>query len=382
MVFPLPDDALIALTNSRAGSSFVVSARYGGTQTIPSAGFPDYAAVPITSDGQFSFDMTGQVQASGSLFVASDGESLVPKAMDDPLAPFGQELQIDYVVAQGGQSWRIPMGVYRIGEVPSWDETYRRYPSMRVKSGWSVEVDFVDRFDRISAAQFLGPTAPSAGSVLAEASLLAAGAGVTTSWPAGLVDASIPSSITYQDDRLDAISQLLAAINCDPGMTRQGALTAIPRDRWIGATSDDADVRMDGVVSFTGGMSGAVYNAVVYSNDQSGLTPAVAMITDDSNPLSVNRLGLRVYTESSSLMDTAAKLQKAAQTTLVRVSQRGAQTIKVEGLPRPDADLGDLVWARDELSGREGIGQLVSFQTAGFDATGMWTYNLTGVELL
>jgi len=382
MAYQLPDDALTALDNSRAGSSYVVTARYGGVQTIPSGRYPDYGSVPITTDGQFGFNLSGQVQASGSLFVSSDGASLVPRALDDALAPFGQELQIDYVLTQGGQSWRVPMGVYRISEVPSWEETFRQYPGMRVKSGWSVQVDFVDRFDVLSAAQFLGPASPTASTVLAEASRLAAAAGVTTSWPAGLEDASVPSTITYQSDRLDAISQLLAAINCDPGMTRQGALTAVPRDRWIGATRADADVEMDGVVSFTGGMSGGVYNAVVFSSSQSGLTPGVAQITDDSNPLSVNRMGLRVYTESSPLMDTDAKLQAAAVTTLRRVSQQQAQQIKVVGLPRPDVDLGDLVWARDALSGREAVGQLTSFDTGGFDATAAWTYNLTGVELL
>lgn len=384
-MYQLPDDALGVLLDSRsvgAGSPWFVTARYLGAQTVPSDRFPDYERVPVSPDGQFSFDASGQVQASGSLFVASDGASLVPTSMDAPLAPFGQELQIDYVVSRGGSSWRVPMGVYRISEVPSWDETFRRYPLMRVRSGWSVQVDFVDRFDVIRAAQFLGPASPSLGSVLVEAGRLAAEAGVTTSWPPVVEDATIPSSVTYQSDRLDAISQLLAAVNCDPAMTRFGALTAVPRDRWIGATRDDADVEMDGVVSFSGGMSGAVYNAVVFSNSQSSVPPGVATITDDSNPLSVNRLGLRVYTASSPLMDTAAKLQLAAETTLARVSQQGAQTIKVVGLPRPDVDLGDVVWVRDNLSGREAVGQLSSFDTGGFDPTGQWTYSLTGVELL
>jgi len=383
MAYQLPDDALTALANSHSGAAWIVTARYGGVQTIPSAAYPDYDRIPITSDGQFSFDSSGgNAQASGSMYVASSGASLAPKAMDDPLAPFGQELQIDYLIAQGGQSWRVPMGVYRISEVPSWDETVRRYPAMQITTGWTAEVDFVDRFDRISAAQFLGPAAPSMRTVLTEAALLAAQAGVTAYWPAGLVDTSIPAGITYESDRLDAISQLLAAINCDPGMTRQGALTAIPRNRWIGATKADAEISMDGVVSFTGGMSGDVYNTVVFSSDQNGLTPAIAQIKDDSNPLSINRLGLRVYTQSSSLMDTDAKLLAAAKTTLLQVSQQAAQQIKIVGLPRPDVDLGDLVWARDTLSGRQGIGQLTSFDTGGFDATGQWTYNLQGVELL
>ncbi|AYG02364.1 hypothetical protein [Gryllotalpicola protaetiae] len=385
MALQIDASALIALENSRSGAGFFVTAFYGATQTVPGPAFPDIDRVPITTDGQLTFDVSGQIQASGSVFLARDtgGESLVPKSMTDPLAPFGQELRIDYVVSQGGASWRVPLGIYRINEVPRAQEYFRRYPAAARIIGWSAELALVDRFDLIRAASFLGVTAPAAGNtVLQEVANLTTAAGVTCAWPAWLQDSAIPSGVTYEGDRLDAISQLLASLNCDPGMTRQGSVTAIRRDRWTSATRDDADIEIDGVLSFADGLSANIYNTVVVTNPNETLPPGIAQITDPANPLRVDGpLGARVYTNSNPLMDTTAKLQAAAQTILARVSQLGSKTIEVQAPPRPDAELGDLVWARDTLSGREVIGQLRSF-TVPMDPTAAWTYNLDGAELL
>lgn len=387
MALQLDPNALIALNQSRDGAAYQVTAFYGANQTIPGPEGSDLAkfdGVPVTTDGDLTFDVSGQVQASGSVFVARDGggESLVPHSMTDPLAPFGQELRISYVIAQGGATWPVPLGIFRINAVPKANEYFRRYPSLTRVVSWSAELSLVDRFDLIRAAGFLGVTAPTAGNtILEEVADLTTGSGVTCLWPDWLTDAAIPAGVTYESDRMDAISQLLAALNCDPGMTREGALTAIRRDRWTGARKEDADIQLEGVISFSDGLSADIYNTVVVTNTNSTLTPGVAQITDPASPLRVDGpFGARVYTSNNPLMDTADKLNQAAATTLARVSQLGARTIEIEAPPRPDAELGDLVWAQDTLSGRQVIGQLIKF-TAHMNPTASWTYTIDGTEL-
>lgn len=388
MVLKLDADALTALENSRAGCRYVATASYGDAQTIPDPnakpGDPLFGveAVPKTDDGSMTFDATGAIQTSGSLYLSNQSPvSLVPKNLTDPLAPFGQEIQLAYEINAAGQSWQVPMGVYRITDVPDSQEYFRRYPSARL-AGWSVHLELKDRFERLQADVFVGPTTPTPGNtVLQEVANLCSDSGVPTDFPPSVADAPIPAGIQYQSDRVDAIAQLLAALNCDPGMTRQGAVTAVARDRWLYTAAADADLIINGVVSMSNGMSNSLYNMVVVTNPNDASLLGVAQITDPSSPLRVDGpLGRRVYTASNPLMTTKDAINQAAQTMLARLSTQQAKTITVKVPPRPDMDLGDVVLAVDTVSGRKVVGQVSQF-TAPLDATKEWQTTLVGAEV-
>lgn len=388
MAFPLPADAYTALENSRRGCRYVVQATYGERATIPNPealpGDPFYKwdSVPVTTDGQICFDLAAGVQASGQVFVARDtgGVSLVPHSPTDPLAPFGQELTIHYLLDAGGRSWSIPLGVYQILAAPTMREYYRRNPharSLRL-TGFEVALELADEFDRIIGDDFLaavnGPTRPT---VLEEVALLAADAQVSADWPAGLDDGPVPSGTVYESTRLDAIAMLLASLDCDPGMTKTGNLTAIRRGRWQGATREDADLTMSGVIDMDDSLTReGIVNQISTVNPDLPIPAGVARITDGWHPLRVNGpLGPRTARASNPLMNTAAKLTAASATSLKRRSVMPARDVTVTGLPRPDADLGDLVYAVDDTRGRAVLGQLTGF-TAEMDPTASWTYTL------
>lgn len=72
-------------------------------------------------DPQFAWDMSAQIQGSGSCQILWDdlfGQSVVPREIGDLFSPFGAELQVDVIVSAGGFSERVPMGRFVLDAVP------------------------------------------------------------------------------------------------------------------------------------------------------------------------------------------------------------------------------------------------------------------------
>lgn len=372
MALQLDPSALAALSQSRNGCSYVASASYGAKQTIDS--------VPLTTDGQIQFDRSGQIQTQGTVYLGKGGgDSLVPKAPTDPLAPFGQEITLAYRIVFDGQTWDVPMGQLRIHEVPSTKEYFRRFPSQSRLVAWQAQLALWDRFDVLARDSFLAATAPTQPNIKAEVQSLAAASGVALVWPAAIPDATIPAGTVYQAGRLDAIAQLLTLVGCEPAMTRQGALTLRVVNAWLTATTPD--VTIPATISLDDSMTADdLYNYVVITSPVDASVLATASITDESNPLRVTGpLGRRVYTNANPLA-TPASAQAMADTILARVSTQQAKTVTLTFPPRPDLELGDMVLAVDEIAGRQVLGQLTSM-TAPMDPTLAWSGTLTVSEL-
>lgn len=351
----LDDDVREALEQSHIGG-WRASAFYGATMTIPE--------VPLDREGSLSYSGDQQIQAKGSVGLARDYASMVPKSRTDPLAPFGQELLIERTVTLGSRTWGIPMGRFRITEVPSSKEYFRRHPNMDPSNpnnspalvvGWAVKLTLADRFESIIADDFLVTEGPLPGNtVWAELQRLSKGP-----IQASLPDASIPAGVVYQS-RIDAIQKLMAAIGGVPHLTRQGVLTARLADPWLTATVPVFTVR--GTIDMDDSWSMDLYNQVqVKSSSGGNELSAFRRITDPTNPLSVDRpIGGRTYKFSSPLLDTQAKVNAAADTVLKRVSGRQSRMVKVTCLPRPDIELGDFGLVVDDVSGREVLGEVAS----------------------
>jgi len=360
------DAAATAALEQSGGRSFSVQAFYGAKQTL--------ADVPLTFDGSLQFTATGQIQASGTVSLARDGgDSLVPQAKTDQLAPYGQELSINYVVAFGGDSWTIPLGRFRIKAVPKAKNYFRRWPDQAKVVGWAAQLSLVDRFDIIDAADFLAVTAPVAGnSTWDEIQRLS---------PIPIVknldDQALPAGMVYQS-RSDAITQLFTNLGADPSLTRQGALTGRIKNPWL--TETNPVFTINGTIDLQDGMSNELYNSVAVTNPNNATILAVAQITDQSNPLCITGpLGERTYTNANPLMDTQAKAQSAAQTILARVSTQQSRTVQVTCLPRPDIELGDFGEVVDELSGVTVLGSVDSM-TFSMDPSAAMTLNLIVAE--
>lgn len=356
MVIPLDPDVVAALEQSH-GVSMLVQAFYGAAQTVPGPAFPNLPdGVPVTADGSITFQSDGQIQANGSVYVARDGgDSLVPVQKTDPLAPFGQEISPIYVVDFGGDVTYIPLGRYRITEVPDAVEFFRRFPALDKVVGWSVQLNIADRFDQIIADEFLTVTAPISGNSTWEEIRRLSPIPIEQG---NFADPSLPAGIVYTG-RYDGITQLMSNLGCEPALTRQGALTARIKDRWLTADPDVPDFTVDGTIAMSSSLSNDLVNSVIVTNPNNAAIIGIAEITDESNPLAItNPIGRRTYTKSDPLMDTQAKADAAAATILARLSSQLARTATISCLPRPDLELGDCGWCVDQISSRRVFGEI------------------------
>lgn len=365
MVLPLEDDARAALEQTNIGE-YKIQAFYDDDLTL--------ADVPVTTDGSITFDASGQIQANGTVFLARDGgDSLVPKSKRDPLAPYGQELAISRQITFGGQTWRVPLGRFRIQAIPKASEYFRRFPERMQLVGWSAQLDLVDRFDVIEADDFLTVTAPVAGNTAWEEIRRLAPMPVIKS----LTDSSLPSGLVYTG-RGNAITQLMDALGGAPQLTRQGALTARAKDRWLTATVPEFTI--EAKVDWEDGMSNALYNSVAVTNPNDATILGVAEITDDADPLRVNGpLGRRSYTNSNPLAISNSVAHSMASTMLARLSTQQSRTVTVTCFPRPDLELGDFGLVRDTATDRTVLGE-VSRMVFPMDPTALMTLELIVAE--
>ena len=347
-MLPLDADARRALEDNHE-PSYVARAFYGELLTEES--------VPLDTDGSLSYDGDAVKQATGNVHVRGDDRSMVPRKPTDSLAPYGQELDIYRVVKVGETSWEIPMGRFRIEDVPDMREHFRLWPQTKRVVGWELQLQLVDRFDIIEADDFLVPDAPKPGNKTWDEIRRLSPLPIVVSLP----DKPVPAGLAYTS-RMDAITALMSNIGGVPHLTRQGALTARVKDAWLTATTPVFTI--DGVIEVSDSMSIKLYNSVA-SRSSLGDNNIVAIreIRTDGDPLSVTGpLRRRTYNHSSPLIETQAQADADAETVLRRVSQRQARTVTVRCLPRPDLEIGDFGLAKDRTTRRTFLGEVTSMR--------------------
>lgn len=365
----LDPEALQALEDSRDQCAFIGSAFYGSAQTL--------ANLPFDRQGQLSFSTTSQAQAQGTITLEDTGQSLVPVLDTDPLAAMGQEIQLAYQINYGGQSWNVPMGTFRISGDPQSAEFAMNGRTI----GYQLQVSLTDRFDILVNDSFIAATGPTAGnSVKTEVQALCLQSGVPFVWPVAISDASIPAGTVYTAGRLDAITQLLALVGCEPAMTRQGELTLRVSNSWLTATTPAATV--SGVVSLSIARTNSISNYVVVTNPLSAAVQGVAAITNPADPRNINGpLRRRTYTNTNPLAADNPTATSMAQTILDRVSTRTPRIATVTCVPVPHLELGDFVLAVDPATGRQVTGTITGM-TVPMDPTAAWTLVLTVAEVM
>lgn len=330
------DDVFAAL-----GDSEVV------TETRATATYQNLSAeLNILADGETAWDASGEIQATSSVHVFGVGDSLVPRSRDALLAPYGQEVQlVRRVFVAGEQLTDIPLGVYRI----IGNDGGRQSP----RGDWEVRVKLADRFRGIQKAKLVpDPAVPSGATVYGELSRLV---DAPLLIDPDIPDASVPRSVVY-DDRMDAVHKLAEIAGAKPRFTRQGALTLRRTDRW--ATATVPDFEFEGELGDSSGQSDDWYNWVWTHNEQ-GEFSQFAAVTDDANPLSINRAGIATYEHSSPVYTTNAASRSGAETILARLTGRRSSTVTAyldaRGLL---LELSDFGWVHDPYQGRSVLGEV------------------------
>lgn len=299
----------------------------------------------VTS-GSLSITDGQAVRSAVSLTVADPDGLIRPTGDDSSITPYGPELNIRAGIRLGARVELVSLGWFPITSVKV-DQRWRTYQSatdtIRVPSG-TVQIEAVDRAQWIAEARFEAREQPRSATVLGECARILAG---VAPWqaPAGITDRGIPSTITYDDDRLGALVKLADALNADPVADPSGSITLV--DRTWGAPVWTVAGGDDGVLaSWQRQMTrDGVYNAAVVSgaDPDNGLAPKMGRARQADGPLRY-RPGFRIpYFQASPILTTQSQVDKAATTTLARVVSQRTQTVDVECSPNPAITAGDIL---------------------------------------
>lgn len=331
-----PDEVWAALKSHQSGYMQAVASYQGAQATLRVA------------SGSLSVNGAQRIQTSGSVVLAGQAPSFVPKVSTDLLAPYGQELSLFRVVKVSTAEWVIPLGVFPITRTANSREWKRGDTVL----SWEVECEFSDRLLKLDQDDFLSVDGPQGGAMVwSEVARLSRIPIQTT-----VTDATVPKATSY-DSRIDGIETVLGFIDSDPHVTRTGVLTARPRDRWLTETVPDFEV--DAVIDWSDEWSGEFYNQVAARSSTDADVTSFAVLSDESNPLSVSRAGGRTYKHSSPVYTTKAAAQAGAQTTLERLLNRRSRTVRV--VCTPEALLlepGDFGRFTDPVNGRTILGEV------------------------
>ncbi len=295
----------------------------------------------------FRWDRSAQVQGTGSCQILWDdvfGESIVPRDIGDLFSPFGAELQVDVMLSAGRFQERISMGRFVLDSVPEAVE----FAIQRARGGLPIVVesrvslDLADYFMRIARDSFAFPTSPQSTSMWDEAQRLT-GLPVVQSIP----DRVLPTNLTYEEDRLNALEKVFSPSNAWPHLTPNGALTALSKS-WSAPVD-----RLDRVLSISSEMrSENVYNRVVVEgkNPDPNGPPLIAIAEVREGFLRTqNADGSRspfagnTYRYSSDFLVTQQQCQAYADELLPKVARLRSITRNVVEPFNPLREIGDVL---------------------------------------
>lgn len=275
------------------------------------------------------------------------GVSWEPVRPSDPLAAYGQQLHIDYGVHLGGSDFEwIRRGTFLVtGSEPD-DDT--------------VQVTCEGLLSLISEARLAAPFQPS-GTLGSTARALVEPA-LTVSVDPALTDRSVPVGLSWDDDRMGALQEVLTAWPAAGRVTEDGLLLVEPvLDASPGAPVLDLTDGVDGTVMRWSGSStrDGAYNCVVAQGEDSAgnQITGVAYDNDASSPYWIgggfSPLPVPLF-YASSLLTTVAQCRAAAQTRLTTLRRTASRRLTVSCVPHPGLVTGDVVSVTSEANGLAG----------------------------
>lgn len=299
--------------------------------------------VPI-SDPSLSWDGTAQIVGSGSCRVVWNddfAQSYIPREIGDWFSPFGAELQIDLLIGSGADAERLQMGRFVIDSVPEAEESAFRWHGRTLHVGESFGLALKDRMLRIVRDPFPFPTAPRQTSAWAEIQNI-------TGFPViqNVSDATIPTTITHDENRAAALSEMFDLLNAWPALTPAGVLTARTK-AWPAAvdTLDGAVVSAPRTLE-----SDKTYNRVVVEGKSPSGDPVygVAEVTEGFLRVrnadgSRSPFGVATYRYQSDYLTTSSQCDAYARQLLPRVSRIRSVLRDVTERFNPLREVGDVL---------------------------------------
>jgi hypothetical protein len=324
--------------------------------------------------GSVSYDANQNVQATCSLVVLDKDGSLTPTSMGDNLTPFGAQINIQAgVQLPGGSTETVSLGWFLIWDIQveeAWGSYTQNGQTVLVRKGSRITVNGRDLMQKLVDFKFLVPTSPVQATAWAEIVYLIQDVvpTLTPSWiPTVGADLAIPSTMTYGEDRFEAIKALAAIFQAEPVMTSGGRLTL----RKLNPTQDGTNTAPTfgwniNLTKYTKSLSrDGVYNIVVARGKSAAGNSLVAYSIQTSGATSFyGSIGPRPVFYDSEVLQTTQALQDYADAQLATTASQNTQTVPITAIPNPAIELGD--YATLSVQGNNGLSSSVICRVIGY----------------
>jgi len=300
--------------------------------------------VPLSA-AELSSNADAKIVTQGSVTVTYTddlGVSIVPEDVSSWLSPFASFMDVSYRAALGDSfSEKVLRGRLKItGAADPVDRSVRREGRV-LTVGSQVTVSLKDLFHVTDRERFIAPSPPaSLMSVKAELARL-------TGLPivSEVADAQIPRSVTYEENRLDAVLDLASVLGAFAYVNAAGALALVPKD-WSAPVAvlrvggEGSIVRVDADELSDDGVFNQV---VVRSHDDSQETILWTEQLEDGPLRYGGPFGRVPFFASSQYVTTAAQARAYALSLLPQVSSLPAVTYSIQCLPDPRLEVWDVI---------------------------------------
>lgn len=328
----LPEGVLSGQYGSLSDGRMEFTSWYDGRPVAPN--------IPVENWSQ-KFSGGTQVSGSTSVTVADPSGDLAPWGMDDPLSVGGALLQSRLILGPVS----VPLGWQRITDSKP-TEVWRRGPQgvEWVNGGAQIDVEAQDLTVVVAGNKFVSPESPLPGNTCVQEirRLLLGMMDVTFEDSTG--DISVPESLTYKEERLDAVEDLIIAMGCSYRVTGNGLLSVYKPKRESVWTIRGTDM-LGSLIAVSRSLNiGSLKNLVVARNTLSGGEELQAAIEERSGPLRVDGPhGRWPEMVQADFAETAPDITRAAEASLQNLLHDRVVSIPLTTVFHPGLEVGDWV---------------------------------------
>lgn len=269
----LPDGLMENMYGSLSDGRIQFTAWYDGRPVVED--------LPVT---EWSQSFTGGTQVSGTTTIDVEDESgeLAPWGVDEPLGVGGALLQSRLIL----DTATIQLGWQRITDSSS-EEVWKlnRDGNLWIAGGSVTSVEATDLTVVVANSKFVSPETPLSGNTcIPEIRRLCLGI-MDVTFEDGASDMPIPATVTYRDERMDAVEDLIAAMGCSYRVTGTGQLAVYKPNKVSVWTVQPGEIDGNLInVSRSQSMAG-LKNLIVARNTLQGGEELQAAAEETSGPL-------------------------------------------------------------------------------------------------
>ena len=342
----IPREVLDAFLGSQVNTSVRFHVWYDGM--LKTRNLNNGQGLPVVS-WDFGWDLSRQVQGQGSMVVRDNTGDLSPWGFDDTLGCGGSEIQASLrVTGTDGIDISTDLGTWQIDSAKPKD-TWRIVADGTgelVAGGSTIPLQLSERTQEAVDDELLTPESPATGAtVFSEVTRLLRYI-MPVSIPSALTsrNSTVPRNTVYKKDRMDAVEDLLRAIQLAGRMDTFGQFEIYdPRDTTPRLTLSPG--RRGTVLDFDRSQSRSdITNAVVSTGKTADGQEIQKYAFLNNGPLRYGGpVGRRPRFRENPLAQTESAVQKDAETSVANDAMNQTMVIGVQCLFDPRLQVGDWV---------------------------------------